>query len=341
MRVAVLGATGSVGRAIVGLLHERQFPCETVVALASPLSVGRKISMGDADLTVASAETFDFSGTDLVFSAVSAGLAKRYIPRALKAGCRVIDKSSAFRMEASVPLVIPEVNGHLLDTDPHLIASPNCVVIPLLTALAPLCEWAQLVRLGVSTYQSVSGAGKAGMDVLYDQMRTLLMAGSPRPSLFSHPIAFNVIPQIGDLDDTGWSDEERKIQQETHKLLKSVGPLYENSPPSISVTSVRVPVLIGHSASVVAEFEEDFPLKKARSLWGQAPGVRLCTSPLTDITPLESVGEDEVFVSRVRGIHGSSRGVCFWMVCDNLRKGASLNAVQIAENLVARERRPG
>ena len=332
MRVAVLGATGSVGRCIVQLLHERHFPACEVIPLASPSSEGRKISMGEKDLNVRAAQGFDFTGVDLLFSAAGAEVAKRYVPLALKAGARVIDKSSAFRMDPGVPLVIPEVNGHLVSAKTPLVASPNCIVIPLVSALAPLCKAGRLVRLVVSTYQSVSGAGKKGMDALYDQTRALLMAGVPKPGIFSHPIAFNVIPAIGEVDGEGWSDEETKIQQETAKILDNLPEIHKCRGVQMSVTAVRVPVLIGHGLSVMAEFEEAFSPKTAQSLLSKAPGLCVFPKAKGGVTPLEGVGDDQIFVSRMRAVHGSSCGVSFWMVCDNLRKGAGLNAVQIAES---------
>lgn len=336
MRVAVLGATGSVGRAILQLLDERTFPAKEVIALGSAASVGRQVSMGDTVLTVQEGEKFDFSCVDFVFAATHAEVAKRLLPRAVAAGARVVDKSSAFRMNADVPLVVPEVNRHLLTASPQLVASPNCVVIPLVLALAPLHREAGLKRLLLSTYQSVSGVGKKGMDELYGQTRAILMTDPAIPKVFSQPIAFNVIPQIGDINSQGWTDEEIKIQEETQKILGGIEveqPSTLKTPIGIAVTAVRVPVFIGHSFSVFAEFETPLSEKAARHLLSDAPGLNAFARQGKGMTPLEVIGEDEAFVSRLRVDLSVPHGLCFWVTCDNLRKGAALNAMQIAEEL--------
>jgi aspartate-semialdehyde dehydrogenase len=333
MRVAVLGATGSVGRAILQILDQRGFPAGEVVALASQKSAGRQVSMGDTVLTLDDGDTFDFKGVDLVLSATHADVAKRLLPRALEAGARVVDKSSAFRMQKGVPLVVPEVNRHLLAASPPLVASPNCVVIPLAMALAPLHAEAGLKHVVVSTYQSVSGAGQKGMDELYAQVRTVLMAEKPQAGVFAKPIAFNVLPQIGDVDEAGWTDEELKIQKETVKLLGSAAQSGAQSPFAVTVTAVRVPVFVGHSMAVCATFEEPLSAKTARGLMNKTDGVRMFERGKGLLTPLDVAGEDEVFISRVRQDSGVDNTLSFWVSCDNLRKGAALNAVQIAEEM--------
>lgn len=322
MRVVVLGATGAVGLGILSLLDERDFPRSHVVALASPRSEGQNVSMGDQVLTVASCEDFSFAPGDLVFSAVEAGVARRILSAALKAGARIIDKSSAYRDQA--PLVVPEVNGDLLKDNPPIVCSPNCVVIPLVMALAPLKKLFGLQRVSVSTYQAVSGAGKKGMDTLYAEMRAIMMAMAPEvsDSPFPRQIALNVLPQIGDLNRDGVSEEEDKIQAETRAIL--------GDRIDVIATSVRVPVLIGHGLSVVADFDEAIQLSEARKALSGAPGCRLCrTLP----TPMDAAGEDEALIARLR--QPSSKTLAFWVVCDNLRKGAALNAVHIAEALCA------
>jgi aspartate-semialdehyde dehydrogenase len=322
MRVVVLGATGAVGRGILSLLDERDFSRPQVVALASPRSEGQNVSMGDQVLTVSSCEDFTFAPGDLVFSAVDARVARRILPAALKAGARVIDKSSAYRDQA--PLVVPEVNGDILKNHPPLVCSPNCVVIPLVMALAPLQKAFGLQRVSVSTYQAVSGAGKKGMDTLYAEMRAVMMAMAPEmtDSPFPRQIALNILPQIGDLNREGVAEEEDKIQAETRAIL--------GDRTEVMATSVRVPVLIGHGLSVVADFDDAVQLGEARALLSKAPGCRLSrTLP----TPMDAAGEDEVLIARLR--QPSSKTLAFWVVCDNLRKGAALNAVHIAEALCA------
>lgn len=330
-RVAVIGATGNVGREVLSLLHERHFPMKEVVALASEESLGKKVSFGDDHvLWITSLKSFDFQEGDLVFSAATSGLAQRIVPQALEAGAWVIDKTACFRMEKNVPLVVPEVNGHLVKKDPsqHLFANPNCVVIPLVLALWPLHQEAGLKRVVVATYQSVSGAGKDAMEELYGQTRASLM-NSPLPKkVFDQQIAFNLIPQIGDLTLKGWSEEEEKVMEEVQKIMGFDLP--------ISVTCVRVPVFVGHSAAVFAEFERELPVGTARHLWEHMPGLEISrSSDRKAVTPVTCVGEDAVFVGRLRRDRSVPHGLAFWVTCDNLRKGAALNAVQIAEALIA------
>ena len=321
LRIAVLGATGSVGRTILSLLDTLNVGVEEIFALGSSQSKGKQVSFGDQDLTVLATEDFNFKGIDWVLSATPVATARVILPRAMKEGARVIDKSSAFRMSPSVPLVIPEVNGDLLRDYPPLIASPNCVAIPLALTLAPFTKVTGLERLFVSTYQSVSGVGRRGMDELFSQTKSILMTQAPSHGVFEKQIAFNVIPQIGSIGNDGWSDEESKIREETRKILS----LSEDLP--ISVTTVRVPVLIGHSIAVTAVFHDDISVGVARGLLKGAPGVIFVDRVEGVTTPLEATGEDVAFVSAVR--QDDPRTLSFWVTCDNLRKGAALNAVQL------------
>ncbi len=331
MRIAVIGAKGSVGHTILQLLIERNFPITHVSALGSHRSVGKAVSMGDETLSLQDAETFDFESVDLVFSATPTEVSRRLLPRAIQAGARVIDKSAAFRMKPECPLIVPEVNGDLLNVDSSdLIASPNCVAIPLTVVLAPFHHAAILERVVVSTYQSVSGMGRKGMDELYSQTRAGLMSDKPSPQVFQKPIAFNVLPQIGEIGTDGWSDEETKIREESRKILDL---------PSLplTITAVRVPVFIGHSMAVTITLQEPLSLQEARQLLKEAPGISYqgSTESATPITtPLETVGTDAVFITRLRKDSSVPSGFCFWVTCDNLRKGAALNAIQIAESVI-------
>jgi aspartate-semialdehyde dehydrogenase len=336
-RVAVLGATGSVGRGILDLLDERQFPTSHVTALASGRSKGISVSYGDRTLSVQLAESFDFKTVDLVFSAVISPVAEVFIPKALQAGAWVIDKSSHFRMDPAVPLVVPEVNGASLHTlegaqrlGERLVASPNCIATPLALVLAPLHKKAGLKRVVVSTYQSVSGAGKRAMDELFSQTRQVLSNSPLRKDIFPEQIAFNLIPQIGPLNLAGDSDEEKKVKEEVQKILGYAVP--------IAVTCIRVPVFIGHAMSVWVELEEELSGAEVRALLDKAPALQVSMREKGDgkpFTPLDSVGDDQALVSRVRRDKSSPNAFSLWICCDNLRKGAALNALQIAELLHA------
>lgn len=323
MRFVILGATGAVGRGILSLLDERGLATPgTVVALGSPRSAGREVSMGaDHVLTLQSPDTFMWSPQDLLFSAVSQDIAELHIPGALAKGVRVIDKSSAFRDKA--PLVVPEINATALTRETQLACSPNCIAIPLAMALHPLNQAFGLGRAAVSTYQSVSGAGKKGMDTLFAETKTVLMTGTPntQESPFGRQIAFNVLPQIGDLDTKGVTEEEQKIQDETRALL--------GQDVEIIASAVRVPVLIGHGMTVVADFKAPVSLKSAEKLLQDAPG---CLMPRLLTTPMDTTGEDDVFIGRLR--QPSPTSLAFWIAADNLRKGAALNAIHIAEILL-------
>jgi aspartate-semialdehyde dehydrogenase len=324
MKIAVLGATGSVGYWILEYLSTRgDISPADVFPLASSASAGKEVSFGDTPLKVQSSEGFNFRQVQVVFSALGERAAREILPEAQKAGCRVIDKSAAFRMQPDVPLVVPEVNGNLLNSDVSFVASPNCVAIPLSVPLAALEALVPLENLHVVTYQSVSGAGKKALDHLYRETKTVLMGMEATDRWFDKQIAFNVIPQIGELGAEGTSEEEGKIDEELQKIL---GRAFD-----IFVTAVRVPVFVGHSMAVHATFKEPFPLERARRVLENAPGLEITENY---ITPLECVGEESIFLSRLRQKPENPRTLQFWLTCDNLLKGAALNAVQIFERLI-------
>ncbi len=330
-RVAVAGATGAVGREIIKTLHERRFPVDELVALASARSVGQEISFGDkAVLKVRNLDTFDFKGWDIGLFSPGAAVSAVHAPRAAAAGCVVIDNTSQFRMEPDVPLVVPEVNPQALTRMRRgIVANPNCSTIQLVVALKPLHDRFRVKRVVVATYQSVSGAGKEGMDELFSQTKASFVNDPPRQEIFTKPIAFNVIPHIDRFMDDGATKEEWKMAVETRKILD----------PDIKLiaTCVRVPVFIGHSEAVNVEFELPVDLEEARHVLREAAGVQVYDRPEDGgyITPLDSQGEDATYVSRLRLDPTVEHGLAFWCVSDNLRKGAALNAVQIAETLVA------
>lgn len=329
-KVAVVGATGNVGHEILSILHERAFPVSDVVALASERSVGKEVSFGNDDLKVQDLAKFDFKGVDIVLSSPGAKVSEIYAPIAAKAGAVVIDNTSQFRMDADVPLVVPEVNPQDLawHNKRNIIANPNCSTIQMVVALKPLHDVAKIKRVVVSTYQSVSGAGKEAMDELFNQSRKFYMTETVEPGVFSKQIAFNVIPQIDKWMDDDRTKEEWKMTVETNKILD----------PNIKVCAncVRVPVFIGHAEMINVEFENPLSPKEAMQLWKKAPGVTVIDldSDMGFVTPAEIAGEDDVFVSRVRADDTVPHGLNFWCVSDNLRKGAALNAVQIAETLI-------
>ena len=329
-KVAVLGATGNVGREVLSILAERKVPVSEVVALASSRSVGREVSFGDQDIKVQDLATYDFKGTDIVLSSPGAKVSAEYSPKAAKAGALVIDNTSHFRMDPDVPLVVPEVNPHAIaDARKGIIANPNCSTIQMVVALKPLHDAATIKRVVVSTYQSVSGSGKEAMDELFNQTKGIYANQSPRPSVYQKQIAFNVIPHIDVFMDDGMTKEEWKMVVETKKIL--------GSSIKVCANCARVPVFVGHSEMVNVELEDELTPVQARELWNQAPGVTCIDLQHEDIeyiTPVECQGEDDVFVSRVREDISVENGLNFWCVSDNLRKGAALNAVQIAEEYI-------
>ena len=330
-KIAVIGATGNVGREMLKTLIQRQFPISEVVALASTRSIGTEVSFGDGTLKVKALEYYDFKGTDIALMSAGGTIAKEWAPKIAAQGCLVIDNSSAFRMDRQVPLVVPEVNPDALNDIPKgIIANPNCSTAQLVVALKPLHDLFTIKRVVVSTYQSVSGAGKEGMDELFTQTRAVFVADPIAPGKFTKQIAFNVIPHIDVFLDSGVTKEEWKMAVETQKILD----------PDIQLTAtcVRVPVFLGHSEAVNIEFEKPVTAEQARAALRAAPGVMVVDKREDGgyVTPIECAGEDATFVSRIRKDPTIENGLNMWIVSDNLRKGAALNAVQIAETLIKR-----
>ncbi|MHA7856640.1 MAG: aspartate-semialdehyde dehydrogenase [Henriciella sp.] len=332
LRVAVVGATGNVGRELFNIMDERNFPADKVHAVASRRSVGRKCSYGDKTLLCEDLESFDFSQVDMVLMSAGGSVSKEWAPKIAAAGAIVIDNSSAWRMDPEVPLVVPEVNGEaVLDYGTkNIIANPNCSTAQLVVALKPLHQAAGIKRVVVSTYQSASGAGKAGMDELWTQTKGMFVNDSPTPDVFSKQIAFNVIPQIDVPMEDGSFKEEWKMRMETKKIV--------DESIELVATCVRVPVFVGHSEAVNVELEDPLSVEDARELFRNADGVQLIDNIEDDqfITPVDCVGEWASYVSRVRKDPTVENGLIFWNVSDNLRKGAALNAVQIGEELIKR-----
>ncbi len=332
LRVAVVGATGNVGRELFNIMNERNFPADKVHAVASRRSVGRKCSYGDRTLLCEDLDSFDFSTVDMVLMSAGGSVSKEWAPKIAAAGAIVIDNSSAWRMDPDVPLVVPEVNGEaVLDYGKkNIIANPNCSTAQLVVALKPLHQAAGIKRVVVSTYQSASGAGKAGMDELWTQTKGMFVNDSPTPDVFSKQIAFNVIPQIDVPMEDGSFKEEWKMRMETKKIV--------DESIELVATCVRVPVFVGHSEAVNVELEDPLTVEEARELFRNADGVQLIDNIEEDqfITPVDCVGEWASYVSRVRKDPTVENGLIFWNVSDNLRKGAALNAVQIGEELIKR-----
>jgi len=330
-KVAVAGATGAVGREILTTLAERNFPADDVVPLASSRSSGVEVSYGEDEiLEVRDLATFDFKGTDIVLSSPGAKVSAEFSPKAAKAGAVVIDNTSHFRMDPDVPLVVPEVNPEALAgyTRRNIVANPNCSTIQMVVALKPLHDLARIRRVVVATYQSTSGAGKDGMDELFNQTRGVFVNEPVRPEQFTKQIAFNVIPHIDVFMEDGSTKEEWKMVAETKKILDPT--------IKVSATCVRVPVFIGHSEAVNLEFDSPISPEDARAALRDQPGIIVVDHQANEgyVTPAECAGEDAVFVSRVRSDPTVENGLSLWVVSDNLRKGAALNAVQIAELLV-------
>jgi aspartate-semialdehyde dehydrogenase len=329
-RVVVAGATGNVGREMLNILAEREFPVDEIAALASRKSLGTACSFGDKTVMTKDLDTFDFTGWDIALFAIGSEATAKYAPKAAKAGCVVIDNSSLYRYDPDVPLVVPEVNAEAVEgyAKKNIIANPNCSTAQMVVALKPLHDRAKIKRVVVSTYQSVSGAGKNGMDELWDQTKGMYVPGQERdPDMFTKQIAFNVIPHIDVFMEDGSTKEEWKMVAETKKIMD----------PRIKVTAtcVRVPVFVGHSEAINIEFEEFLDEDEAREILRVAPGI-LVVDKREDggyVTPVECVGDYATFVSRIRQDSTIDNGLNLWCVSDNLRKGAALNAVQIAETL--------
>ncbi|MCZ6454981.1 MAG: aspartate-semialdehyde dehydrogenase [Alphaproteobacteria bacterium] len=329
-KVAVVGATGNVGREMLQTLYERDFPADEVVALASERSVGRKVSFGErTPLSVLSLAEYDFTGTDIALFSPGSAVSAKFVPKAAAAGCIVIDNTSQFRMDPDVPLVVPEVNADAIAgyTKRNIIANPNCSTIQMVVALKPLHDAFGIKRVVVATYQSTSGSGKDAMDELFNQTRSVYVNDPIEKKIFTKQIAFNVIPHIDAFMDDGSTKEEWKMVVETKKILD----------PKIKLTAtcVRVPVFIGHAEAINMEFEREVSTKDARAVLKGAEGVSLIDHRTDEgyVTPVEAAGEDMVYVSRVREDPTIDNGLNIWVVSDNLRKGAALNTVQIAELL--------
>jgi len=328
-RVAIVGATGNVGREMLNILEEVNFPVDEIHAIASRKSKGVEVSFGDRILKCQDIEQFDFSKVDLVLMSAGGDVSRAWSEKIGKAGPIVIDNSSAFRKDPDVPLIVPEVNPDAVKDakKKNIIANPNCSTAQLVVALKPLHDAAKIKRVVVSTYQSVSGAGKEGMDELWNQTKAIYGLGDARPKKFPKQIAFNVIPYIGSFLDDGSTDEEAKMSDETHRMLD----------PSIkvTVTCVRVPVFVGHSEAVTVEFDRAIEPDEARAILREAPGVLVVDKQEHDgyVTPVDAAGEHAVYVSRIRKDPTVEHGLNLWVVSDNLRKGAALNAIQIAQLL--------
>ncbi len=331
-KVAVVGATGNVGREMLNILAECEFPADEVVALASRRSIGAEVGFGEATLKARVLEQYDFAGTDIALFAAGSAVAKKWAPRAAEKGAIVIDNSSYFRMEPDVPLVVPEVNAAALAryAKRNIVANPNCSTAQMVVALKPLHDLATIKRVVVATYQSVSGAGMAAMDELFHQTKAVYVNDPIAPEKFSKQIAFNVIPHIDVFIEGGSTKEEWKMEAETRKIL---GPDIR-----LTATCVRVPVFVGHSEALTVEFKKPISVERARKVLREAPGLMVIDRRQDGgyITPLECVGEYATYVSRIRKDPTVKHGLNLWVVSDNLRKGAALNAVQIAETLVAR-----
>ncbi|MGY3348409.1 MULTISPECIES: aspartate-semialdehyde dehydrogenase [unclassified Bradyrhizobium] len=332
-KVAVVGATGNVGREMLNILDERKFPADEVVALASRRSTGVEVSYGDRTLKVKALEHFDFSDVDICLMSAGGEVSKEWSPKIGAAGAVVIDNSSAWRMDPDVPLIVPEVNADATEgfKKKNIVANPNCSTAQLVVALKPLHEKANIKRVVVSTYQSVSGAGKDGMDELFSQTKAVYTNDELIAKKFSKRIAFNVIPHIDVFMEDGYTKEEWKMMAETKKIL--------DPKIKLSATCVRVPVFVGHSEAVNIEFENPISADEAREILRKAPGCLVIDKqePGGYATPYEAAGEDATYISRIREDATVENGLVLWCVSDNLRKGAALNAIQIAEVLINRK----
>jgi aspartate-semialdehyde dehydrogenase len=338
-KIVVAGATGNVGREMLNILAEREFPADEIAVVASSRSQGLMVDYGDTgkQYKVQNIDNFDWTGWDMALFAIGSEATAKYAPIAAAAGCTVIDNSSLYRMDPDVPLIVPEVNPEAIDRYKvrNIIANPNCSTAQMVVVLKPLHDKAKITRVVVATYQSVSGAGKEGMDELFEQSRNIFVGDPAEPKKFTKQIAFNVIPHIDSFLDDGSTKEEWKMVVETKKILD----------PKIKVTAtcVRVPVFVGHSEAINIEFEDEISAKEAQDILREAPGVMLYDKREDGgyITPVECVGEFATFVSRVREDSTIENGINLWCVSDNLRKGAALNAVQIAELLGRRHLQKG
>ncbi|MGV1015509.1 MAG: aspartate-semialdehyde dehydrogenase [Methyloceanibacter sp.] len=332
-KVAVIGATGNVGREMLNILSEREFPADEVFALASRRSMGVEVSFGDERLKCRDLENFDFRGIDFALMSAGSAISKEWSPKIGAQGCVVIDNSSCWRYDPDVPLIVPEVNADAVIgfSKKNIVANPNCSTAQLVVVLKPLHDAARIKRVVVSTYQSVSGAGKEAMDELWNQTKGIFATSSSEPKAFTKQIAFNVIPHIDVFMEDGQTKEEWKMMAETKKILD----------PKIKLTAtcVRVPVFVGHSEAVNVEFETPLSAEEARKILREAPGILVVDKrePGGYVTPIECVGDYATYVSRIRDDQTLDNGLSFWIVSDNLRKGAALNTVQIAETIINRK----
>ncbi|MFY0679176.1 MAG: aspartate-semialdehyde dehydrogenase [Thalassovita sp.] len=332
-KIAVVGATGNVGREMLNILEERQFPIDEIAVLASRKSLGTEVSFGEKTLKTKDLDTFDFTGWDMALFAVGSTATKKYAPKAAEVGCVVIDNSSLYRYDPEIPLIVPEVNPQAIHgyAKKNIIANPNCSTAQMVVALKPLHDRAKIKRVVVSTYQSVSGSGKNGIDELWDQTKGMYVPGQEKePEQFTKQIAFNVIPHIDVFMEDGTTKEEWKMVAETKKIVDTA--------IKVTATCVRVPVFVGHSESINVEFEDFLDEDEARDILREAPGIMVIDKREDGgyVTPVECVGDFATFISRLRQDSTVENGLNFWCVSDNLRKGAALNAVQIAE-LLGRE----
>lgn len=329
--VAVVGATGIVGEEFLKILAKRSFPLRSLKLLASHRSAGKRIPFGEQVLEVEALTPRSFEGCDIAFVSATDEVSRDYCPVAAKAGAVAIDDSGVWRMDPGVPLVIPEVNPQDVEEHKGILAIPNCSTTPVVMALWPLHQRNRVKRVVASTYQSVSGTGRAAVDELQTATRRLMDGKAFEPHVYPHQIAFNVIPEIGSFKENGYTSEEMKMANETRKIM-------HDSSIAVSATCVRVPVYVGHSAAVTAEFESPIDPDEAREIMASAPGVVVEDNPASRCypLPLEAAGQDPVFVGRIRKDISSENGLAFWVVGDNLRKGAALNALQIAEEMISR-----
>jgi aspartate-semialdehyde dehydrogenase len=327
--VAVVGATGAVGRTMLSILEERKFPVGRLVPLASARSAGKQVEFNGEKITIQELKADSFAGLDIALFSAGGSVSREFCPIAAKAGCVVIDNSSAFRMEKDVPLVVPEINPHAIGDNPGIIANPNCSTIQMVVALKPIHDRYKIKRVVVSTYQSVSGTGQDAIEELKAQTGQALNDQPVTKDVYPHQIAFNCLPHIDTFLESGYTKEEMKMVNETRKIL-------EDDSIQVSPTTVRVPVFYAHSEAVNVETEQVIDVQELRKILSEAPGVRLVDAPGKTEYPLavDAAGRDEVMVGRVRADLDNPRAVNLWIVADNLRKGAALNAIQIAEYLI-------
>ncbi len=330
--VAVAGATGAVGREMLKTLEQRDFPASKVIPLASSRSAGSTLEFKGQSLIVEELKEDSFKGVDLALFSAGGGTSEKFAPHAANAGCVVVDNSSAWRMDERCPLVVPEVNPHDLDWHKGIIANPNCSTIQMVVVLAPLHKAAGIKRVVVSTYQAVSGTGQKAIKELETQVRELFAMQSPTVSVYPYRIAFNCLPQIDVFLDNGYTKEEMKMVKETVKIMG-------DERVKVTATTVRVPVFYGHSESLNVEFESELTPNEARAVLSQAPGVRVMDNPSQKIypMPIDAAGQDDTYVGRIRKDESQDNTLNMWIVSDNIRKGAALNAVQIAETLIQRD----